>query len=121
MIHPTNSPNNRSSVAGGSDVIPVCTAEGWIIVELGAVSQWNRSARSIRAIGPPFAAPDATADIATSCDSTKSGSVSGESAFNFQGSSAQRIPRNRSERENTTTPALKDSPRSTLGTTRSTV
>jgi hypothetical protein len=53
-----------SRVAAGSAVSPVCTAEGWMIVDEGDTSQWNRSGAESTAIGPAAGSPYAIPTMA---------------------------------------------------------
>ena len=70
------------------------------------------------AIGPAVASPAAMRSIAVRCGRTPSGSQSGARARSSASSSRVRAPRNRCGRLWSTMPALKASPRSTRGMTR---
>src|SRR5215218_7341265 len=89
-----------------------------MIVLDGATSQWKRSDAGSAAIGPASGSPAAIRSSAARWPRTASRSTSGASARSRASSSAMRAARNRRGRQNSTTPALTHSPRSTRGTTR---
>ena len=119
---PTSRPGasmSRSSSPAGSSVSPVWTGEHCRTVLDGATSQWKRSDGSSAAIGPgrrrrrPRSARTRPGDRATAARS-----MLGSRASTRRSSSAVRAARKPRGRQNSTTPALTHSPRSTRGTTR---
>ena len=96
----------------------MCTSEGWTIVLDGATSQPKRSEAGSAAIAPPSGDPAATRTSASRWPRTSSAETSGASAASRRSSSPTFTPRKSRWRQNSTTPALKRSPRSTRGTTR---
>ena len=117
---PTSVRTRCSSVAAGSDVRPAWTADGWMTVDEGATSQWNRSGFESAARGPASGAPAAIRRIRSRCARTSSTSQPGSSARRRASSSSMAAPRNRRGRHRSTIPAFRRSPRSTRGTTRMT-
>ena len=109
-----------SSVASGSAVSPVCTAEGWTMVLLGDAIQWNRSAGGSEARGPASASPAHSLGMSSRCDLMRSTSAPGAICSSSGTSRSMRAARNRCGRHSSTMPALSRSPRSTSGTTRRT-
>ena len=86
----------------------------------GAASQWKRPVRSSFAIGPASGSPAAMRSSPFRCWVTASTSTSGHSARARASSSAVRAWRKPFGRQNTTTPTLIRSPRSSAGTSRTT-
>src|SRR5688572_16825338 len=89
----------------------------------GEVTHRNRSGASSSAIGPAAASPPTIASIDARCARTASRSSSAASArraVTWRSPSATRTPRKRFVRQNSTTPTLTSSPRSTRGDTRRT-
>ena len=107
--------NSPSSVAWGSSDRPVWTSDGWMIVLDGATSQPKRSDGGSSAIAPPSGLPAATRTSASRCARTTSADVPGASAASLRSSRPTLTARKSRWRQNSTTPALKHSPRSTRG------
>src|SRR6185312_1585500 len=111
-------PNSSSRARSGVSQRPECTGETWIIVLRGATSQWKRSRRESRAMGPASGLPAQILGIASRCCRTSSRSISGQSARNRASFTSTRAWRKSRSRQKRMTPALTSSPRSTRGTTR---
>src|SRR4051812_18401909 len=84
----------------------------------GATSQWKRSRRERRAMGPASGEPAQILGMAWRCWRTRSTSVAGQRARRRGSFSSTRAPRKSFSRQKRITPALMNSPRSTRGTTR---
>src|ERR1051326_2485545 len=89
-----------------------------MIVLRGATSQWKRWRCERLPIGPASAPPAQTFGITPRWPSTTATSTSCANASSRSRSSSMRAPRNAAVEEKTITPALRNSPRSTRGTTR---
>jgi hypothetical protein len=78
--------------------MPVCTADGWMIVLDGATSQWNLAVVSSAAIGPASGSPRAIRSMASRCGRMLAADAPGQSAARRASSSAVRAARKSSGR-----------------------
>jgi hypothetical protein len=109
---------SRSSARSRSSHSPLCTGEVWMAVLRGATSQSKRSRADRWRSGPAAAPPAQMAGSVPSVARMASRSTVGSSARRRSASSAMPAFRKPRDLQETTTPALTNSPRSTRGTTR---